>query len=241
MFPANDGSRSVADVESILNLCVRNLDSSDRPTRQALAHLSAHMLAATQVAKVVPSEQSKKPGAKRDTNGDDKDESPVPTPSSGTPTLILTPEAMLQHLSSHFNKHTATRRTRIGIIEFYATLFHTLGSQFIEVNYGLVVRHLMQEIVQTPKSTASRYDILLIRKLVSILLRDLIGARILSEQGQIGAIHELALSYLKKWPALLPGQVAPNPLVLVIVLQEVAALLEQLGNAPPPVQVSLVT
>jgi hypothetical protein len=59
----------------------------------------------------------------------------------------------------------------------------------------------------------------------------------LTEQGQIGAIQELSASYLKKWPALLTGQIAPNPLTLVVVLKEIAGLLQQLGNAPPPVQV----
>lgn len=195
------------------------------------------MLAGTQVAKSVAPEQPKKSGTKKD--GDDRDESPIPVPTTGQPTLILSPEGMLLQLSSHFNKHAATRRTRIGIIEFYAALFTILGPQFVEINYGLIVRHLMQEIVQTPKSTASRYEILLIRNLVGVLLRDLIGARMLSEQGQIGAIYELTSGYLKRWPALLPGQVAASPLVLVIALREVAALLQQLGNAPPPVQVNL--
>ena len=76
---------------------------------------------------------------------------------------------------------------------------------------------------------------------MEILLRDLIGIRLLSEQGQIGAIQELSNSYLKKWPALMPGHIAPNPLTLVVVLKEVAGLLQQLGNAPPPVQVRFQT
>jgi len=46
----------------------------------------------------------------------------------------------------------------------------------------------------------------------------------LSEQGQISAIRELANIYLKRWPAMMPGQT----LVLVVVLK-VAGLLQQLG------------
>ncbi|KIJ50517.1 hypothetical protein M422DRAFT_245138 [Sphaerobolus stellatus SS14] len=118
---------------------------------------------------------------------------------------------MLLQLSSLFNKPNTTRKMRIGIIDFYATLFTTLGASFVETNYALIVRHLISELVQTPRSSTSRYEKLLSRKLIEYLLRGLIGARMLREQGQIGAIQELSHSYLKKWPALIPGQTAPSP------------------------------
>ncbi|KAL4255220.1 hypothetical protein AB1N83_012549 [Pleurotus pulmonarius] len=35
---------------------------------------------------------------------------------------------------------------------------------------------------------------------------------------------------------MMPGQVAPSSAMLVVALREVAGLLQQLGNAPPPVQ-----
>jgi hypothetical protein len=96
----------------------------------------------------------------------------------------------------------------------------------------------MAEIVSNPKNGTTRYDKLFIRKLVGALLRELIAVRMLTEQGQIAAIQELSSSYLKRWPALMPGQVAPTSAILTIALEEVAGLLQQLGNAPPPVQVS---
>ena len=48
---------------------------------------------------------------------------------------------------------------------------------------------------------------LLVQTLIGILLRDLIGVRMLSEQRQISAIQELANAHLKRWPAMMPGQV----------------------------------
>jgi hypothetical protein len=42
---------------------------------------------------------------------------------------------------------------------------------------------------------------------------------------------------LKRWPAMMPGQVPPCPSVLAIALREIAGLMKQLGNSPPPVQV----
>jgi len=75
--------------------------------------------------------------------------------------------------------------------------------------------------------------------MVGVLLCDLIEVRMLSEQSQIATIQELSSSYLRKWPALIPGKIAPDVKVLVIALMEVAGLLQQFRNAPPPVQVCL--
>ncbi len=116
---------------------------------------------------------------------------------------------------------------------------HAQLMAFVETNFSLLVAHLLNDIVSSPRISSSRYEMLLVRSLVGILLRDLIGVRMLSEQAQISAIQELAGSYLKRWPAMMPDQSAPAPNVLVIVLREVAGLLQQLGNAPPPVQVCM--
>ncbi|KIJ41885.1 hypothetical protein M422DRAFT_60390 [Sphaerobolus stellatus SS14] len=239
MYPANDGNRSVSDVESIIALCVKSLEGADQLTRHSLAQLAGHILASTQVHKAPPPAEPAKKGKQKDQNEEENDGSTIPTPSTHVSTPILPPENMLLQLSSLFNKPNTTRKMRIGIIDFYATLFTTLGASFVETNYALIVRHLMSELVQTPRSSTSRYEKLLVRKLMEYLLRDLIGARMLSEQGQIGAIQELSHSYLKRWPALIPGQTAPSPLILVVVLKEIAGLLQQLGNAPPPVQDAL--
>ena len=58
-----------------------------------------------------------------------------------------------------------------------------------------------------------------------------------SEQGKISVIQELANAYLNRWPVMMPNQVAPPTSVLVVALREVVGLLQQLGNAPPSVQV----
>jgi len=150
---------------------------------------------------------------------------------------MMTPNEMFNLLSSQFNRPNATRKVRIGIFDFYVALLNRLGSSFVESNYSLIITHFMTEIVSNPRNNTNRYETLLIRTLVGIVLRDLIGVRMLSEQGQIGAIREMANLYLKRWPAMMPGQFAPSSAVLVVILREVAGLLQQLGNAPPPVQV----
>jgi len=98
---------------------------------------------------------------------------------------------MLSLLSVQFHKFHGSRKTRIGIFDFYAVLLAKLGATFVESHYSLIILHLV-EIVLNPRSGNSRYDTLLVRSLVGILLRDLIGVRMLSEQGHISAIQELA-------------------------------------------------
>ncbi|OBZ74420.1 HEAT repeat-containing protein 5B [Grifola frondosa] len=240
MYPSGDGTRSVVDVESIVNLCVRSLESADHLTRRSLSKLVAHMLASTQVERVIPVVDSSKKTKKGHAPDEDEDMTPGPHATAEEAKPIMTPSEMLCQLSSHFNKPQASRKCRVGIFDFYSGLLTILGSTFVESNYALVVDHLMVEIVSNPRNTATRYEILFVRSLIEVILRDLVGVRILGEQAQITAIQELSSTYLKRWPALMPGQSAPSSAVLVIALREVAGLVRQLGNAPAPVQDALL-
>ena len=226
---------TLADVESVVGICIKGLDGSDRLTRQSLAQLVGHMLAATQVLRISTAPDPPQKGKKEQ---EDNDGTNLSGPESMKP--LLSPGEMLSQLSVHFNKPQLSRKARACIFDFYFALLTKLGTVFVESNYGLIVHHLMVEVVSNPKNSSTRYDRLLVRKLVGALLRDLIATRMLSEQGQISAIQELSSSYAKRWPALMPGQTAPNFTVLTIILKEIAELLQQLGNAPPPVQVSAV-
>lgn len=234
MYSGDDYYPSGSEVDVILTLCVRSLDNADQATRHSLAQLVGHLLASTQIERAVSiPESSTKVRKEQDTTEAGLSSSVNAGAEVMKPTL--TPTEMFTHLSNHFNKPNVSRKTRVGIFDFYAALFTRLGPSFVEANFPLIVAHIMAEIVNRNRST--RYEMLLVRSLAGTLLRDLIGLRMLSEQGQISAIQELANAYLKRWPAMMPGQVAPNSAILVIVLREVAGLLQQLGNSPPPVQV----
>jgi hypothetical protein len=239
MYSTGDGAHpTTSDVETILAFCVKSLDSADQLTRNTLSRLIGHLLASTQVERTAPAPEPTQKSKKEQDNIDD-DAMSTPHAAAEVKKALLSPPEMLLHLSHHFNKPHQSRKIRVGIFDFYAALFTHLGAEWVETNFSLIVAHLMNEIVSLGRNSSTRYEILFVRKLVGILLRDLIGMRMSSEQGQISAIQELANNYLKRWPAMMPGQVAPSPAVLVIALREVAGLLEQLGNAPPPVQDAL--
>ncbi|PCH43056.1 ARM repeat-containing protein [Wolfiporia cocos MD-104 SS10] len=241
MYPVDEGTRLVADVDAIVALCMKSLEGADQLTRRSLAKLVAHILASTQVERMVPVADTAKKTKKGQSANEDEADSPtgvhVPVEEAKP---IMTPHEMFNQLSTHFNKPQASRKTRVGIFDFYSALLTHLGTPFVESQYGLIVGHLMTEIVANPRNSTTRYETLAVRSLVETLLRDLVGVRMLGEQAQIIAIQELSNVYLKRWPAMMPGQTAPSPLCLVIALREVAGLLQQLGNAPPPVQDALV-
>jgi hypothetical protein len=238
MYPSGSRLKTVAEVETFVNLCTRSLDGADQLTRRSLASVVGHLLATTQTEIDQPEPDS----SIRGRLADEDEDSSISLGNIGSEERrpILSPAEMLAQLSSQFNKPSSNRKVRVGIFDFYATLLNTLGSTYVEKHYPAIVSHFMTDIISNPRNSATRYDVLLVRVLVCILLRDLIGVRLLSEQGQISAIQELAGSYLKRWPALMPGQVEPSHLVISVVLKEVAGLLQQLGNAPPPVQVRVM-
>ncbi|TCD62248.1 hypothetical protein EIP91_007144 [Steccherinum ochraceum] len=239
MYPPGDTSRTAVEIESLVNLCIKHLETADYPTRVALAKFAGHILASSQVERSIAAEAPKK--GKKAEEKEDEDMVAAATHAAAEDLKpIMTPNEMLMQLSVHFNKPQTSQRTRIGIFSFYLALLTALGADFVERNYSLLVEHFMSEIVSNPRSSATRHEILVTRTLVGTVLRDLVGIRMLGEQAQIFAIQELSNSYLKRWPAMLPGQSAPTALVLVIALREVAGLLQQLGNAPPIVQDALM-
>lgn len=157
-------------------------------------------------------------------------------PEDRTGRTLFTPLEMLKYLSTTYNKPATPRKLRNAIIDIYASLFNMLGASYVENHYGEIVKHLVDEIVLPARASSTRHEVLSTRESVGILLRDLIGVRLLSEAGQVMAIREWANNYLKKWSLTpLPGATNMHKHALVIGLREVAGLLEQLGNASPSI------
>lgn len=227
----------LSEIEALVNQAIKSLEGADTGARGSLAKLVAHFLAESQREGSAPVAPKKK-STKKEGDDDDDDEGKLPPPTTDGPRTLLSLSDMFKLLSTPFNRPSTTRRTRNALVQVYASLFAALGSDYVEAHYAEIIQHLMGDIVSHPRNAANvtRHDVLLRRRYVRVLLRDLIGIRLLSEQGQIGAIRELTQTYLKKWPALMPGQVPPSHLILVPVLDEISGLLDQLGQAPPTVQ-----
>ncbi|KAK4685134.1 HEAT repeat-containing protein 5, partial [Tremellales sp. Uapishka_1] len=222
-------------VETVSPLVLKSLETADYLTRRALSRLLAHLLAASQVpgSGVVVERKV----AKKDEGEQDSGPSVVTSAAEdrGAKTLYTTGE-MLKHLSTPYSRPQASRKLRNALIDVYATLFTALGATYVENHYPEIVKHVVDDVIVPHRGQSSRYESLATREMVGLVLRDLIGVRLLSEAGQIMAVREWTNNYIKKWQSPpLPGQPKIDKQVLVVGLREVAGLLDQLGNAPPAI------
>ncbi|ODN88477.1 clathrin-coated vesicle protein [Cryptococcus wingfieldii CBS 7118] len=219
-------------LDIIAPLAYKSLETADHTTRRAQSRMLAHFLAATQTpgSGVVQVDNGRKK-PEEDNNGEPTVITSAPEDKSAR--TLFSVQEMLKYISVPYNRPQSPRKLRNALIDVYSTLFSTLGAEYVEANYAEIVKHIMTEIVTPQKGPSTRYEELATRAVADLLLRDLIGERLLSEPGQVNAIRELISSYLKKWqPTLLPGQPKIDKNVLIIALREIAGLLEQLGNAP---------
>ncbi|EJU04714.1 ARM repeat-containing protein [Dacryopinax primogenitus] len=231
------GQLTIQETDNFVQLCLRYMDSADHTTRRHFAEVSGIHLAASVSTPLVNQETTARP--ERKGAGEDEEENPPESTKSNAPSVTL--QSVLSQLSTSFNKSTGSLRTRVGIVQIYTTLLNELGPTYVETNYSVFARHFLVDIIGHPKNQVTLHETLRVRKFVSVILRDLVGVRMLSEQGQIGAIQDLITNYLRRWPALMPGQNAPHRLTLVAALKEVSELLQQLGNAPQFLQNALTT
>ncbi|KAM0751074.1 ARM repeat-containing protein [Meredithblackwellia eburnea MCA 4105] len=249
---------TLSDIDNIISPSFKALETADHVTRRALSRLVAGLLSATQVEGSAIAVAPKKKKAKE---GEEEDDDPYPTigaPSTTdtSPKTLLSPIEMLAQLSAPYNKTSSSRRLRNGIIDVYGSLFTALGSSWVEQHFTEILRHLVDEIgcgaaaglgwtgwnarsAERTDPAKARFDALCARKAVGILLRDIVGGRLLSEPGQIVAAREVATLYLKRWPSLMPGTPAPTKQQLLIALEETSGILLSLGCAPTAVQESL--
>ncbi|KAJ1026819.1 hypothetical protein NDA16_002116 [Ustilago loliicola] len=230
------------EVENLVSPALKAIESADFVTKRALSRMIAGLLASTQVEQAPPApapskKTSKKkkegaPGADDDSDDDDVVVS-VAAAAASAPRAMMTPVGMLDQLSSPFLRGSASRKTRAALLDVYATLFETLGSAWVNTNYAIILKHLIDDLPNHSRGSAlTRADVLNVRTSVSIILRKLIGERMLGEQAQVLAIQEICVDYLKKWPAVMPEQQPPSKTTLTLALAEISGLLVQLGSVP---------
>lgn len=252
-YEAGLASITTIDIEAILTICLKQFETANFEVRTTFARLLAAMLSSTQIegSGAAAKASAKKKADSSKTKDGEKDEDPYPTITTSaqeSTKTLMSLQSMLSMLSTAYLRSQTSKRARVGLIAVYAALFAALGSSFVESHYGEIAQHIIEKIgrgAHRPSSTTPqaalqlRYENLTHRRCASILLRQVIGVRLLSEQGQIAAIRSLSDLYLSKWPTLLPGHSPPSKPSLLIAAQETASLLLQLGCAPQTVQEAL--
>ncbi|CAO1623968.1 unnamed protein product [Parajaminaea phylloscopi] len=235
---------TVAEIEAVLAAVLKEIESVDYVTKRALAKLAAGLLAVTQQENSGPvppstkgsSNSKKKKDAKGDASDDDEDTRPASASVVGETSVLgtlLSPREMLDLLLQPLVRAASSMKLRIAVLNILAALFATLGIAWVQSNYPLILKVLIQDIPNQSRTTSTRAAVLCIRSGVRLILRQVIGERMLGEQAQISAVQELSSSYIKRYPVIMPGQPPPpTKYTLVIALDEVSSLLHQLGTAP---------
>ncbi|KAK4049254.1 hypothetical protein OIO90_005543 [Microbotryomycetes sp. JL221] len=252
----------LVEIDSVVTPALKAIETADFATRRSLSALVAGLLAHTQIegsgAIELNSTSKKKKQTTTNENQDQEDNDPYPninniSSNENSKKTLLTIVEMLNQLSIPFNRLSSTRQFRNGIIDVYGELFTALGSSWIEQHYVDVLKHVVNDIGcgiaagsgwtnWTPRSierlepTKARFEALMARKAVKLLMKDVITGRLLSEGGQVAALRDVAETFLRQWPSLMPGKQAPTKQALVIALEETNSLLHSLGCAPPAIQ-----
>jgi HEAT repeat-containing protein 5 len=178
MFSSTDAVQFVSsDLKTIIVQCVKSLDSADQVTRHSHVQLVGYLLASTQIKWVIPAPETSQKGKKDQGLEQHADDiSSLIHAAAEITKPMLTPNDMFLLLSVQFNRYYGLHKTRIGIFGFHAALLTKLGPSFVESHFSLIISHLVLEIVSSPRSGTSCYDMLLLRSLVGIFYGILLGS-----------------------------------------------------------------
>ncbi|KAG2213412.1 hypothetical protein INT47_009085 [Mucor saturninus] len=222
------------DLENLLQHCFKAFENSTFPVRRAISSACATLLVFSQTQATM---DPNKPNIKHASTGEG---AKTTEESLGKGCTLMSIEEMLSQLSTCYNRINASRELKTSIIESYATLFVLLGTEFVEANYATITKHILHEILDNNKAPITASDGAYLRAQVNFLLHSTIGKRLLSEQGQANAIRLLVSNWIKKWPALMANQTAPNKQILICVTNLASELVCELEGAASSIQEVLV-
>ncbi|KAI9141436.1 armadillo-type protein [Paraphysoderma sedebokerense] len=226
------------DFDAIFSPLFKAFDASNYAVRRSASAVIASILANTQtnLVSIAPSTSGKKGKSSSKQSTDGTNETDVPAAAEAK--SLLSGDEMLSYLSAAFIKYVG-RCYRVGIAETYAALFIQLGTSYVEAKYTQIVRHFTVDILSNPKIVSLvEPEYIFVRELVTYVLRNVIGQRILSEEGQVLAVRSLSENWLSKVPS--SSYPTPPKSVMVAVLNELAGLLLDLGGLATAVQDLLV-
>ncbi|KAF4958142.1 hypothetical protein FSARC_11091 [Fusarium sarcochroum] len=156
--------------------------------------------------------------------------SPAPS-GKRSQVLALSLTDILKNLASQYVKSSASNRTRAAIGVCYGKLFRRLGEKLVETNYLKIVESLAIDLLGHSTIVNNRYRLLISRKIVDVVIQDVIGRKILGESGQISAAKSLINNIFKNYPQALTERPEPSKHTLITTLSAVASLIQSLGSA----------
>ncbi|KAL2156266.1 hypothetical protein VTH82DRAFT_1011 [Thermothelomyces myriococcoides] len=233
------------DFDSLRSSMFKTFDSPSSSVRSAAADCFAEALvrgyseSAVGEAPPVLVKRTKSKAAKRQSTQigslQEDDELPPrpesPAPSKKSQILALSLVDMLKTLSTQYVRMSTSNRSRAAIAVCYGNLFRKLGEKTVESNYTQIVEHLTVEILGHNTITNNRYRLLISRRMIEIIIQDVVGKKILGESGQTNAAKALLNDIIRNYPQVLKEKPEPAKQTLVVALSALASLINSLGSA----------
>ncbi|PHH72523.1 hypothetical protein CDD82_5933 [Ophiocordyceps australis] len=235
------------DLDKLEAALIKAFDSPSAPARHAAAECFAEALMQGYIGSGAinaheTATKAKKPRGKlkrastHPSVAVDDDELPArsdsPAPSGKrTQALALTLADMLKTLSTQYVKPSASNRVRAAMGVCYGKLFYLLGEERIQASYLEIIESLTVDVLGHASISNNRYRLLISRRIVSTVLQDVIGRKILGESGQMAMAELLINKVIKNYPQALAERPEPSKHTLIVALSAVAMLLESLGSA----------
>ena len=207
---------TLPEYEALIASFLKALENSNYLVRRSMASLISSLfkisLTPGSFAKVAPKKNTKQPI----------------DPAVLAEKTILTEEEVLNLFATLFLKSTM-REARVGLIEALIIFLRQSGVKFVETHYPLILKAVIG-IISNPKLIASKTEWPFVRDSCAFLLRDGVG-KLLAETGHKNSVREILTSHLKKWPPQSPSDAIVNEQAIVFCLNELDALLNDLGPA----------
>jgi HEAT repeat-containing protein 5 len=235
--------RNSADFDKLETAACKAIDSASPQVRRAAADCLAEALAQGYCETGAPPPvmalpKARKPRVKRGATGglEDEDEAPSrsQSPAPGgrkSQTLAMTCREVLKVLSSQYVRSSMSNRGRAGLGVCYGLLLRRLGESVVESNYLAIVENLALDVVGHANVANNRYRLLISRRVVDIVLGDIVNHKILGEANQKSVASSLISKILKDFPQTLPERPEPSKHTLVMTLGALSSLIDGLGSA----------
>jgi hypothetical protein len=154
--------------------------------------------------------------------------------------MILTPSEMMNVISNQLVKSTVSRQAKVALFETYHLLFKFLTAEYLQREFAIISNSLIELSGDLKIISNGWNEVCFFREACGFLLRSC--CKMCSEGGQLSALLELNNNWLRKWtnPLPEPTTTAPNKYIITCVLNEMSALLIDLGSATAPAQDQLL-
>ena len=234
------------DYDKLVQVILKTMESSASTVRRAAASCWASALVGAHGREQPnPFVKALKKGAKKpakrlsiisSVEDEDMEVPSSPITKKQAPVLSFTLEEILKQLSTQYTKASVSSKVRAGIAQCYMDILTRLGSTVVEGNYGVILNHLLVDLLSNPAIGINRFRLLMTRKYVKIILEDVVGERLLGETGQLNALRTIFNDIVKNYPQVIKDRPELSKHTLAGALHAVASLIRSLGATVTSVQ-----